>query len=149
MMDDEVNVSEADAQEPGERRLGEGQQGLGVDMERAFALRWFDGVTRRAIVKGRQDDEIYLFFQDLEAAGYGERVRAHRHVLAMVFEHPHGQDDGPMAVNGRANLMRQHQFVTHEALGDVRRSYCSRLPLSASNRWTASKFGESSMVSPG
>ena len=72
-----------------------------------------------------------------------------RHVLAMVFEHAHGQDDGPMAVNGRANLMRQHQFVTHEAPGDVRRSYCSRLPLSASNRWTASKFGESSMVSPG
>jgi hypothetical protein len=32
MMDDEVDVSEADAQEPGEHRLGEGDERLGVDV---------------------------------------------------------------------------------------------------------------------
>ena len=88
MMDDEVNVSEADAQEPGEHRLGEGQERLGVDVKRACAFRRFDGVARRAIVKRRQDDEVCLTFQDLEDFGYGERVHPDRHVLAMVFEHP-------------------------------------------------------------
>ena len=88
MMDDEVNVSEADAQEPGEHRLGEGQERLGVDMKRACALWRRHGVARRAIMKGRQNDEVGLTFQDLEDSGYGERVHAHRHVLAMVFEHP-------------------------------------------------------------
>ena len=120
MMDDDVNVSEADAQEPGEHRLGDGQQRLGVDVKRACAFRWFDGVARRAIVKGRQDDEVCLPFQDLEDPGYGERVHPDRHVLAMVFKHPQRQDDGPMAVDGRANLVRQHQFVTHEASSVVR-----------------------------
>ena len=88
MMDDEMNVSEADAQEPGEHRLGEGHERLGVDVKRACAFRRRHGVARRAIVKGRQDDEVCLTFQDLEDCGYGERVHPHRHVLAMVFEHP-------------------------------------------------------------
>jgi len=41
-----------------------------------------------AIGKGRRDDEVCLFFHDLEAPGYSERVHPHRHALAMVFEHP-------------------------------------------------------------
>jgi hypothetical protein len=45
-----------------------------------------------------------------------------RHVLAMVFKHSQRQYDGPTAVNGRANLMRQHQFVTHEASIGVARA---------------------------
>jgi hypothetical protein len=88
MMDDEVNVSEADAQEPGEHRLGEGQERLRVDMKRACTFRRRHGIAGGPIVEGRQDDEVGLTFQDLEDAGYGERVHAHRHVLAMVFEHP-------------------------------------------------------------
>ena len=89
-MDDEVNVSEADAQELGEHRLGEGSNASASTWSVPLRSGGY-GVTRRAIVKGRQDDEIYLFFQDLEAAGCGERVRAHRHMLAMVFEHPKGR----------------------------------------------------------
>ena len=88
MMDDDVDISEADTQEPGEHRLGEGQERLGVDMKRACAFRRYDGVAGRAIVKSGQDDEVCLIFKDLEDSGYGERVHAHRHVLAMVFEHP-------------------------------------------------------------
>ena len=121
MMDDDVDISEADTQEPGEHRLGDGQQRLGVDVKRARAFRWFDGVARRAIVKGRQDDEVCLPFQDLEDPRYDERVHPDRHVLAVVFKHPQRQDDRPAAVNGRANLVRQHQFVTHGASSDVAR----------------------------
>jgi hypothetical protein len=54
-----------------------------------------------------------------------------------------------MAVNGRANLMRQHQFVTHAASSLIPYAYSNRLPLSASNRWTASKFGDRGRLSPG
>jgi hypothetical protein len=66
----------------------------------------------------------------------------------MVFKHPQRQDDGQTAVNGRANPVRQHQLVTHEASSVVAR-YSNRLPLSASNRWTASKFGDRGRLSPG
>jgi hypothetical protein len=62
---------------------------------------------------------------------------------------PKGQDNRPIAVDSRTNLVRQHQLVTHAASSVVPRAYSSRLPLSASNRWTASRFGESSRVSPG
>ena len=116
---------------------------------RARALRRCDGVARRAIVKGREDDEGCLTFQDLEDSGYGERVHPNRHVLAMVFEHPQRQDDGPLAIDGGANSGAAASTRTHEASSAFPRGYSSRLPLSASNRWTASKFGDSSRLSPG
>ena len=73
---------------PGQHRLGEGQERLGVDVQRTRAFRRRHGVARRAIVKGRQDDEVCLAFQDLEDSCHSERVHAHRHVLAMIFKHP-------------------------------------------------------------
>ena len=109
-----MNVPEADAQEPGEHRLGERQQRLGVDVQRAGAFRRLDGVARGAVIERRKDDEVHLLLeQDLEDAGDGERVHSDRHVLTVIFKNPERQDDGPAGFDRRANLVGQHQFEAH------------------------------------
>ena len=86
MVDEEMDVAEADAEEALPHLAGERDEPVGPDLERAGALRWLDRVARRAVVERRQDDEVHLLLDQVEHPGDGEGVHADRHVLAVILE---------------------------------------------------------------
>ena len=112
-MDEAVDVAETDLEQRGEQRLREGRDAVGRDVERAVARRPGDGVAGRAIIEGRQDDDVGLPLQVIEHARHRQRVHAQRQMLAVILQHAERQDDRPVAGDRVSDLVRQHEFIAH------------------------------------
>jgi hypothetical protein len=97
VVDDAVDVAEADAQEAREHRLGHGRDGACVDMQCPGAFGPLHGIARRAIGEGRQDHEGRLAFEPVEHSGDGEKVHTDAKVFAVVFHDAQRQDHGQVA----------------------------------------------------
>ena len=68
VVDDRVDIAEADAQQAVEQSLAERRQHIAADLHRAAALRRRDRVARRAVVEGRQDDNVHLSLRQSRAS---------------------------------------------------------------------------------
>lgn len=134
MMNEDMNVAKADAQQAAKHVLGQGDELFRIDMQRAVAFRRLDRIARRAVIEGRQDDEIDLLLENFEDFHHGQRIHADGHVLAVVFENAQGKDDRPAPLDRRPDLARQHQFVAQ--LSPARLSPASLRPRRAS-AWMA------------
>src|SRR5262249_4495931 len=66
VMDDGMDVAEAYPQQAEEQCLGERRELAAIDLYRAVAFRRLDRIARRAVIKGRQDDELHLLLDQLE-----------------------------------------------------------------------------------
>src|SRR5579885_1773298 len=130
MMNDDMNVAKADAQQTAEHLLRDGQQFLRVDMDGAIAFRRLDRVARSPVIERRQNDEVHLLFEHFEDFHNGQRIHADGHVLAMIFQHAERQRDRPALRDRSPDLMRQHQFVAQLAY-----------PALANSASTSARFG--------
>ena len=113
VMDEEVDVAKADAQQAVEQILREWQQPVRAHMHRAVPLRRLDRIAAGAVVERRQDDEIDFLFDSLQRICHHQRVQADGQMLAMILEHAHGQGHRPVLLDRLSDLMRQHHLVTH------------------------------------
>ena len=104
VMDHPMNIAKARPQKGGEQLLGQRQDDIRINMQRAGAIGACDGMGRGPIGKGRQRDD--LIAQTLQHFGYGQKVDPGRKVLSMILHNPDGQNDGDICLNPGLQLMR-------------------------------------------
>lgn len=105
MVDHPVDVAKARVQQGGEQPLGHRQQGAGINMQRAQSIQWpRHGMRGRAIGKGGQGDNRIA--QTVQHFGYRQKVHPGGQVLAVIFHHADGQDDGGIRRNCGLQLVR-------------------------------------------
>ena len=108
-----MNVAEAHAQQAGEQFPREGVEGGRIDLHRTRALGRLHGIARRAVIEGRQDDDLRLLLKQREGLRYGKRVHAHCHVFAVIFKNAERQHNGRIGLDGGTDLGGQHHFIAH------------------------------------
>ena len=103
VMDHPMDVAKARAQEGGEQLLGQWQNGIGINMQRACAIGTRDGMGGGSIGKGRQGDDRIV--QTLQNLGHGQKVDPGWQVLSVIFHDADRQDDRCVRSNPGLQLM--------------------------------------------